>query len=102
MPVVTLTQSIVNHQLVAPAGKQRAEFCDASLPGLYILVPAGSRTSTYYLRHKDGNGKTCHIKIGRTADISLAEARMRALTLKSEIAAGNIPGKKRSRKNLTF
>lgn len=94
MPVVTLTQSIVNHQLQVPSGKQRVEYCDASLPGLYVLVSAGSNTSTYFLRFKDANGKTCHAKIDRTSNISLTEARTRALTLKSEIATGNTPSKK--------
>lgn len=95
MPVITLTQSIVNNQLVALAGKQRVEYCDATLPGLYVLVSAGSSTSSYLLRFKDGNKKTCHIKIGRTSEISLADARARTLKLKAEIAAGNIPGKKK-------
>jgi len=93
MPVITLTQSIINHKLEAPAGKQRVELCDASLPGLYVLVSAAGNTSTFLLRYKDGTGKTCHQKIGRTSEISLAEARKQALTLKSEIAAGKAPGK---------
>lgn len=92
MPVIPLTQTIIN-QLKCSVDKQRIEFCDVSLPGLYVLVSAGSSTSTYFLRFKDANRKTCHTKIARTSDISLAEARTRALTLKSEIAAGNIPGK---------
>ena len=103
MPVILLTQSIVN-QLICPTGKQRIEYCDASLPGLYVLLSAGSSTSTYFLRFKDASGKTCHTKIGRTSDITLAEARTRALTLKSEIAAGNSPGKQEAPKPaaLTF
>jgi integrase len=103
MPVILLTQSIVN-QLKCPTGKQRIEYCDASLPGLYVLLSAGSSTSTYFLRFKDASGKTCHTKIGRTSDITLAEARTRALTLKSEIAAGNSPGKQEAPKPaaLTF
>ena len=46
---------------------------------------------TYYLRYKDGNGSACHQKIGRTIEITLAEARRRAKTLKAEIALGRNP-----------
>ncbi len=57
MPVITLTQSIINHKLEAPAGKQRVEFCDASLPGLYVLVSAAGNTATFFLRYKDSTKK---------------------------------------------
>lgn len=104
MPVITLTQSIVNHQLEVPTGKQRIEYCDASVPGLYVLVSAGSSTSSYFLRFKDASGKTCHAKIARTSEITLTEARTKALTLKSEISAGKLPGKQEAPKPsaLTF
>ena len=93
MPVITLTQSQINHHLQCPAGKQRVEFCDASLPGLYVLVSAAGNTATFFLRYKDSTKKTCHQNIGRTSDITLADARKQAMTLKVDIAAGKIPGK---------
>jgi site-specific recombinase XerD len=43
---------------------------------------------TFYLRYKNGNKKTAYQKIGRTADVTLAEARRQARTLKAEIALG--------------
>ena len=87
MPVVKLTQNFITHNLQCPAGKSRIEYCDADQPGLYLLVSAAGQASSYYLRYKDGTGKSCHQKIGRSSDISLADARKQARTLKAEITA---------------
>ncbi len=92
MPIVKLTQQIVNNDLKCPEGKSRIEYCDADMPGLYIEVRATSQgQGTYYLRYKDNAGKTCHQKIDRTTDITLADARKAAKTLKAEIALGADP-----------
>ncbi|NOR81749.1 MAG: tyrosine-type recombinase/integrase [Methyloprofundus sp.] len=54
---------------------------------------------TYYLRYKDDNNKTCHQKLGRTTDTTLAEARKKAKLLKAEIALGADPrGEEKARK----
>jgi integrase len=92
MPVIKLSQQIIDSQgLHCPAaGKRRVEYCDKYLPGLYIELRS-SGLSTYYLRYKDTNGKTCHQKIGRTGDIALDEARQRAKILKAEITLGADP-----------
>jgi len=86
MPVISLTQDQIAHLKPVP-GKPRTEWCDDGVPGLYVLVSAGSPTMTYYLRYKDSTGKTCHQKIARTTDINLAEARKQAKLLKAEITA---------------
>ena len=92
MPIIKLTQHIVNNDLRCPAGKSRIELCDQELPGLYIEVRATSPgQGTYYLRYKDNTGKTCHQKIARTSEMSLADARKKAKTLKAEIALGADP-----------
>jgi site-specific recombinase XerD len=92
MPVVKLTQSFIANQLICPPEKQRIEYCDHDHPGLYIEVRATRQNQgTYYWRYKDANGKTCHQKIGRTADLDLAEARRRAKTLRAEISLGADP-----------
>jgi len=52
-----------------------------------VLVSASSPIMTYYLRYKDHTGKTCHHKLGRTTEISLADARKRAKQWKAEISA---------------
>lgn len=92
MPIAKLTQLFISNNLHCPAGKSRVEICDSDLPGLYIEVRSTSQGhGTYYLRYKDSVGKTCHQKIGRTSDITLADARKAAKALKAEIALGADP-----------
>lgn len=92
MPVVKLSPQFLNTQLHCPADKARIEYCDADLPGLYIDVRASNPgQGTFLLRYKDRNGKTCHHKIGRTVDLSLADARKQARSLRAEIALGADP-----------
>ena len=100
MPIIKLTQQFISHHLQCPAGKTRIEFCDADLPGLYIEVRATSPgQGTYYLRYKDNTGKTCHQKINRTNETTLADARKKAKTLKAEIELGADPrGEEKARK----
>lgn len=86
MPVVQLTQSMLQTLQPMP-GKPRTEWCDDGVPGLYVLTSATSPIMTYYLRYKDHTGKTCHHKLGRTTEISLADARKRAKQWKAEITA---------------
>lgn len=84
--IIKLTDSVVA-KLQCPLDKNRMEWCDADLPGLYVLGSSSGGILTYYLRYKDIAGKTCHQKIGRASDISLADARKQARTLKAEITA---------------
>ena len=90
MPIVKLTSDFIANKLQCPDGKRRVEYCDKDLPGLYVEMRS-SGLSSYYLRYKDTNNKTCHQKIGRTTDIDLEEARARAKTLKAEITLGADP-----------
>jgi integrase len=46
---------------------------------------------TFYYRYKDTTGKTCHKRIGTTAEVTLAEARKQAKALKTDIALGTFP-----------
>lgn len=92
MPIVKLTQQFIANDLRCPEGKSRVEFCCSEQPGLYVEVRATNQgQGTYYYRYKDVSGKTCHQKISRTTDMSLAEARKHAKTLKAEIALGADP-----------
>ena len=89
MPVIKLNANMFHHLLQCPKGINRIELCDADLVGLYIEVRATSPgQGTFYLRYKNDIKKTCHKRIGSTADISLADARKQAKVLKGEIAAG--------------
>ncbi len=90
--IIKLTESYVAHSLQCPVGKSRVEIVDSARSGLYIEVRSTSQgQGTYYLRYKDGTGKTCHQKIGRTTDTTLAEARQKSKLLKAEINLGADP-----------
>ena len=92
MPVVQLTQPFITSHLICPEDKSRIEFCDKTVPGLYIEVRRSSqRQGTYYLRYKNPAGKTAHQRIGTTNEITLSEARREAKQLKFQISLGHNP-----------
>ncbi len=91
MPVLKLTQDFINNSLICPADKKRFEYCDKELPGLIIVVSPLSQGGTYFLRYKNGAGKTSYMKISRTNEMTLADARKKAKLLKLEISNGADP-----------
>nr|WP_067286844.1 site-specific integrase [Marinobacterium profundum] len=92
MPVVLLTQQFISGHLFCPDTKTRIEYCDKTIPGLYVEVRRSApRQGTYYLRYKNPAGKTAHQRLARTSDISLSTARKKARKLKNEIALGTDP-----------
>lgn len=91
MPVLKLTQDFINNSLHCPVGQKRIEFCDKDIPGLIIIVTATSSGGSFFVRYKNGLGKTSYIKVGRTQEITLADARKKAKLLKLEIANGADP-----------
>lgn len=95
-----LDQTFIDSKLICPAGKSRIEYVDPMRTGLYVEVRAtGPGQGTYYLRYKDPTGKTCHQKLGRTIEMTLAEARKQAKNLKASITMGADPrGEERARK----
>lgn len=83
--IISLTQTVVDG-LTCPPDKAKFEYCSSDRSGLYLaLTPS---TANYYLRYKDKNGKTGHIKLGSTATMRLSEARQQVNQLKRDIAAG--------------
>jgi integrase len=98
MATVTLTPSFVKSQLHCPPDKKRVEFCDATFPGLYVEARATSPgQGTYYLRYKNMQGKTTHVKLGRTTELTLAQARKLAQSTKAEVLLGADPQAERKR-----
>ncbi len=92
MAIIKLTQHLIDHSLPTYAGPSRVELVSDERSGLYVEVRNSSNgNGTYYLRYKDASGKSCHQKIGRTVDISLADARRKVKELKAEIALGADP-----------
>lgn len=92
MPIVKLTQQFISNNLKCPDGMNRSEFCDQDFPGLMIETRSASPgQGTFYLRFKNLNKKTAYKRIGRTSEITLAEARRQAKILKAELALGKNP-----------
>ena len=89
--ILKLTQDFINNSLHCPEGKKRIEFCDKELPGLIIIATPLSQGGTFFLRYKNCAGKTSYIKIARTNEMTLADARKKAKLLKLEIANGADP-----------
>jgi len=108
LSILKLNQTFVDNDLRCPEGRPRFEFCDSpdgGIAGLYVLASAGGNVATYFLRYKDKSGKTCHQKLGRTTDISLAAVRQKAKALKAEITLGADPRgaeKKARKEELSF
>jgi len=92
MPVIRITQDLINKGLTCPPGKTRIEYCDQELPGLVFTISDSSKgIATMALRYKSSEGKTSYIKIGRTSEMQLVDARKQAKLLKLEIANGSDP-----------
>ena len=91
MPVIQLTNQFIKSHLTCPDTKPRIEYCDQSVPGLYVEVRrTNQKQGSYYLRYKNQQGKTQHHRIGRTTDLALSEARKEAKRLKREFAEEQI------------
>ena len=98
MPIEKLDSNFIKHHLQCPAGKRKVEYCSADIPGLLVTVSDVSPgKGTYLLRYKL-SGRTKYVKIGRTYDISLPDAKKKALALKAEIAAGHDPSQEKADK----
>lgn len=102
--IINLTQHLVDRELCSGAHQSRVEFVDEGRTGLYVecrtTIP---NDGTYYLRLKDRkSGKTRHYRIGRTKDMSLAQARRDALNLREQVLIGSGALPSRERALLTY
>lgn len=104
MAKVKLTQQFVDNPPPIAPGKTKLEHCDTSLPGLLWEQRAVNQEwGTYRLRYKI-NGRTSYVTLGRSCDITLADAKQKAKTLKAEIILGADPqaAVRERRKSLTW
>ena len=86
--IVKLTQHLIDHGLATYATARRVELVSDERNGLYVELRDTNKTEgTYYLRYKVAS-KTCHTRIGRTSEMSLADARKKVMALKLEIGNG--------------
>jgi len=90
MPVVKLTQELINNELVCPDGQRKAELVDDGRTGLYVSITAkSSGIGTYYWRYKDSNGVTSHHRIAKTdGGLSLDDVKARVADLKFQVSQG--------------
>jgi integrase len=104
MAKVKLTQKYIDNPPPVPATKAKVEHCDIALPGfLWEQRTVNQEWGSYRLRYKS-NGKTAYVTVGRSCDITLAEARQKAKQLKAEIQLGADPQAdiRKNRKGMTW
>jgi integrase len=83
MPKLSLTDRAV---VTAKAG----DLFDTLTPGLNLRV-AASGVRTWFLVYSSPSGKRARVKLGRYPQLSLAEARARAVELKQQLHEGRDP-----------
>lgn len=90
MMTMKLTDLSVHYQALigcAP-GTRGFNVYDSQVPGFYVRVRKTYRVGTYYLRYKDAQGRTRHQHLGRTTDVSAAQARRKATAIRADIDKG--------------
>jgi integrase len=99
---VKLNQKYVDRPPPVRAGRAKEEHCDKAHPGLIFEQRAVNQEwGTYRLRYKNSAGKTSYVQVGRSCDITLAQAREKTKLLKAEIALGADPqAEARERRNV--
>ncbi len=88
MPARILNEQFMKTGLVCPPDKSHIEFTDADRTGLYVEVRSTSQgRGTFWWRVKSKSGKTVRVKVGRTASMSIkeAKARVKILTAKRDL-----------------
>lgn len=100
---MTNTTNFTKHTLEnLPVTAFQYEVKDAKTPGLIIRVnPGGKKTYMFFRRV---SGKLLRVKIGYAHDISIENARKKAISLNSQIISGVNPNEilRGKRKELTF
>lgn len=87
--ILNLTQKLIDTNLKQYVNGRRIELVSDERSGLYIeLRDTSKEVGTYYLRFKDRTNKSCHQKLGRTNEISLADARKKVVEFKAKLANG--------------
>jgi len=90
MPTLRLTTRAVE-AVQTEEGRTQTDFVDTSVAGLVLRVGAGGTKAWSLVYSHPITGRRARVKIGRFPEVTLAEARERAVVLKAEIARGNIP-----------
>jgi hypothetical protein len=89
---VKLTQDFVSNHLCCPDGRSRVELLDDQTENFFIELRASSPgKGTYQVRYRDPTGTTRYVKVGKTTELTLADARAKAKEIKASIALGADP-----------
>lgn len=100
MPAKVLNDQFIRTGLICPENRHHIEYTSADRSGLYVEVRSTSQgQGTLWWRSKDPDtGKTVRVKIGRTTEISMKDAKKRVKQLRARRALGedmvDIKGKK--------
>ncbi len=80
-----------------PPGKKKENYYDTGITG-FVLEVRASGGKTYVMRYQDANGRQRQIKIGLFEAITFAQAKAKALRLRSEIELNGNPAADKERK----
>jgi len=84
--ILNLSQKLIDTSLKQYINGRRTELVSDERSGLYIELRDSSKgEGTFYLRYKNSNNKSCHYRIGRTNEISLADARKKVVEFKASL-----------------
>lgn len=89
MPIVKMNQAFVDGAKPKP-NQARTEWVDKETPCLYLITTSTGRGSTFFYRPTI-NGEMKHIKLGRTSEITLQDARRKALEIRLSLGRGEDP-----------
>lgn len=94
-----MSKGYLDNALVAKArcipGRSKTDIYDEKDRGL-VLETRSSGKSTFYFRYTDAHSRQRQHKIGRTEDITVAQARKIAQRLRSEVVMGGDPRVKKA------
>lgn len=86
--ILNLSQKLIDTNLEQYISGRRTELVSDERSGLYIeLRETCKDAGTFYIRFKDSTNKTCHKKLGRTNEISLADARKKVIEFKAALVS---------------
>ena len=89
MPIANLTEQVIK-KCQCPPGKSKITLFDSLNKGL-TYEKRSSGSSTFYLRYTDNRGRTRYLKLGKSSDITLSQARTLADKARNRIAMGEDP-----------
>lgn len=84
-----ITQTLLRNLPPIPEGKRYVRIFDTGQPGLILEVQANG--GTFYVRVVDSRRRTRDMKIGRLSDVTLTQAKRRAVELRAQAAMGQDP-----------